>query len=144
MPTSNRKPKVAVSTETVLVVEDDVLVRIVICEYLRHCGYRVLEAETGMELEAVRRFRQPPLLEEGGDDPFQECLNLLRHAHDSPEQAHQCDHHADWKNGLRWTEENRLIQVAVLDCRGADASGYCGMFVDSDKRKRNVPDSRTR
>ena len=30
--------------ETVLVVEDEVLVRLVISEYLRDCGYRVIEA----------------------------------------------------------------------------------------------------
>ena len=30
--------------ETILVVEDEVLVRMVICEYLRDCGYRVIEA----------------------------------------------------------------------------------------------------
>jgi CheY-like chemotaxis protein len=29
---------------TILVVEDEVLVRMVICEYLRDCGYRVIEA----------------------------------------------------------------------------------------------------
>ena len=44
MATSISKPKVALLSETVLVVEGDVLARIVICEYLRHCGYRVIEA----------------------------------------------------------------------------------------------------
>jgi CheY-like chemotaxis protein len=44
MATSTSKPKVALFSETVLVVEGDVLARIVICEYLRHCGYRVIEA----------------------------------------------------------------------------------------------------
>jgi CheY-like chemotaxis protein len=38
--------------ETVLVVEDDVLVRLVIAGYLRECGYRVLEAANADE--AVR------------------------------------------------------------------------------------------
>lgn len=41
---TKRKPKIADDVETVLVVENDVLVRITICEYLRHCGYRVIEA----------------------------------------------------------------------------------------------------
>jgi CheY-like chemotaxis protein len=40
------------TTETVLVVEDDVLVRLVIAGYLRECGYRVLEAASADE--AVR------------------------------------------------------------------------------------------
>jgi CheY-like chemotaxis protein len=35
--------------ETVLVVEDDVLVRLVIAGYLRECGYRVLEAANADE-----------------------------------------------------------------------------------------------
>lgn len=37
------------SSETVLIVDGDVITRTVIAEYLRHCGYRVLEAGTGAE-----------------------------------------------------------------------------------------------
>ena len=33
-----------VRTDTVLVLDDDVLIRMPICQYLRDCGYRVLEA----------------------------------------------------------------------------------------------------
>jgi DNA-binding response OmpR family regulator len=57
MSTSARKPKVTAVTETVLVVEDDVLVRITICEYLRHCGYRVIEAVNADE--AMTLLREP-------------------------------------------------------------------------------------
>src|SRR5258708_6229034 len=32
------------NSETILVVEDDIFVRMVISEYLRNCGYRVIEA----------------------------------------------------------------------------------------------------
>jgi CheY-like chemotaxis protein len=39
--------------ETVLVVEDDVLVRLVIAGYLRDCGYRVIEAANGAEAMKV-------------------------------------------------------------------------------------------
>jgi CheY-like chemotaxis protein len=37
------------SPETILVVDDDVLVRLPISEYLRQCGYRVLEAANADE-----------------------------------------------------------------------------------------------
>jgi CheY-like chemotaxis protein len=39
--------------ETVLVVEDEVLIRMVICEYLRDCGYRVVEAANADEAMLV-------------------------------------------------------------------------------------------
>ena len=39
--------------KTVLVVEPDVLVRMVICEYLRDCGYRVIEGIGGADVWAV-------------------------------------------------------------------------------------------
>jgi DNA-binding NtrC family response regulator len=42
-----------VATETVLVVEDDVLIRSSIAEYLRHCGYRVLEAASADEAMVI-------------------------------------------------------------------------------------------
>ncbi|MBX3501343.1 MAG: response regulator [Alphaproteobacteria bacterium] len=40
---------------TILVVEDEVLVRLAVADYLRHCGYRVLEAKTGEEAQAILR-----------------------------------------------------------------------------------------
>jgi DNA-binding response OmpR family regulator len=39
--------------KTILVVEPDVLVRMVICEYLRDCGYRVIEGVGGADVWAV-------------------------------------------------------------------------------------------
>ncbi len=39
--------------ETILLVEDNVLVRIALSDYLRHCGYRVIEAATAHEALAV-------------------------------------------------------------------------------------------
>lgn len=42
--------------KTVLVVEDEVLIRWVIAEHLRDCGYRVIEAGTGDEaIDILRR-----------------------------------------------------------------------------------------
>ncbi|HYI90418.1 MAG TPA: response regulator [Beijerinckiaceae bacterium] len=50
---SNIKIPVRAETPTVLVVDDEVLVRIVIAEYLRDCGYRVLEAGSANDAIAV-------------------------------------------------------------------------------------------
>ncbi|HWO73418.1 MAG TPA: response regulator, partial [Dehalococcoidia bacterium] len=42
--------------KTVLVVEDEVLIRWVIAEHLRDCGYRVIEAGSGDEaIDVLRR-----------------------------------------------------------------------------------------
>ena len=49
----------ATVSETVLVVDDEVLVRMVLAEYLRHCGYRVIEAVAAHEAIAV--LEQPDL-----------------------------------------------------------------------------------
>ena len=38
---------------TVLVVEDEVLIRLATAEYLRECGYRVVEVASGDEAQAV-------------------------------------------------------------------------------------------
>ena len=40
---------------TVLVVEDEVLVRMAVADHLRHHGYRVLEGKTGEEAQAILR-----------------------------------------------------------------------------------------
>ena len=42
---STTKPR---RLHTVLVLEDDVLIRMPICQYLRDCGYCVLEAANGL------------------------------------------------------------------------------------------------
>jgi DNA-binding NtrC family response regulator len=39
--------------ETILVVEDEVLIRLPLAEYLRDCGYRVFEASNVAEAKAV-------------------------------------------------------------------------------------------
>ncbi|WP_274424737.1 response regulator [Chelativorans sp. YIM 93263] len=45
------------AAETILVVDGDVITRTVIAEYLRHCGYRVVEAGTGTE--AMQALQHP-------------------------------------------------------------------------------------
>jgi CheY-like chemotaxis protein len=48
----NDKPPPVVP-DTVLVAESDVMVRLGLAEYLRHCGYRVIEAASADEAMAV-------------------------------------------------------------------------------------------
>jgi DNA-binding NtrC family response regulator len=45
----------AANLETVIVVDGDVLIRLAISEYLRHCGYRVLEAVSADEAITILR-----------------------------------------------------------------------------------------
>ena len=40
---------VAGSSETLLVVEDEILIRLAICSYLRECGFKVIEAANADE-----------------------------------------------------------------------------------------------
>jgi CheY-like chemotaxis protein len=49
METSQERPQI------VLVVEDEVLVRMVISDYLRNCGYRVIEATSADEAMMILR-----------------------------------------------------------------------------------------
>lgn len=44
---------------TILVVEDEFLVRLGVTEYLRDRGYRVVEARTGEEAQAILRAGEP-------------------------------------------------------------------------------------
>jgi DNA-binding NtrC family response regulator len=46
---------------TILVVEDEVLIRLVIAEYLRDCGYRVFEAAHADEALLVLRQSERPI-----------------------------------------------------------------------------------
>ncbi len=53
-PTENKRSQV---TETVLVVEVEVLIRLSISQYLRDCGYRVIEAANAEEAILVLQDR---------------------------------------------------------------------------------------
>jgi CheY-like chemotaxis protein len=48
-----KTPESSPSPATVLVVEDEVLLRLIISEYLRDCGYRVVEAANADEAVLV-------------------------------------------------------------------------------------------
>jgi DNA-binding NtrC family response regulator len=47
--------------ETILVVEDDILVRMPIAHYLRDCGYRVIEAANADEATTVLLHQETPI-----------------------------------------------------------------------------------
>ena len=47
--------------ETILVVEDEILIRMVICDYLRDCGYRIFEA--GTTDEAIQVLHAEPRID---------------------------------------------------------------------------------
>jgi CheY-like chemotaxis protein len=49
----NLTPQPDLPSQAVLVVEDEVLVRLVIADYLRECGYRVYEAVSASEAVAM-------------------------------------------------------------------------------------------
>jgi CheY-like chemotaxis protein len=56
MKTAEDDDVTAAPTETVLVVDDEVLVRMVIAAYLRDCGYRVIEAaDTNEAMQALEQ-----------------------------------------------------------------------------------------
>jgi CheY-like chemotaxis protein len=48
-------------SQTILVVEDEVLIRLVIAEYLRECGYKVYEAAHADEALAVLQSPDVPI-----------------------------------------------------------------------------------
>ena len=50
------------SVATILVVEDDVLIRLALADYLRDCGYRVFEAISVAEAKAVLNADTPVAL----------------------------------------------------------------------------------
>jgi len=44
---------------TILVVEDEVLIRLAVSDFLRECGYRVVESSTGEEAQRVFQSGEP-------------------------------------------------------------------------------------
>lgn len=49
------------SSETILIVEDDVLVRTALADYLRKCGYRIIQASNEEEARIVLGERDIPV-----------------------------------------------------------------------------------
>jgi CheY-like chemotaxis protein len=92
--------------QTVLLVDHEVLVRLVIDDYLRECGYRVIEADRAEE--ALLVLQQPDIR-----------VDVLLSDVELPGQM-------DGFGLAKWTRENRR-DVAVLlagsTTRAADAAG---------------------
>jgi DNA-binding NtrC family response regulator len=47
------------TASTILVIEDEILIRLAVCDYLRQCGYRVIEGSTGEEAQRVFLAGEP-------------------------------------------------------------------------------------
>jgi CheY-like chemotaxis protein len=58
---TDKEQAFAASRATVLVVEDEVLLRLIIAEYLRDCGYKVIEAADADEAVVVLKQAQLPI-----------------------------------------------------------------------------------
>jgi CheY-like chemotaxis protein len=53
MPSENPKAQASSPSKTVLVVDSEIIVRMTLSEYLRHCGYTAIEAASGEEALTV-------------------------------------------------------------------------------------------
>jgi two-component system cell cycle sensor histidine kinase/response regulator CckA len=60
-PAEMREPTIAAGTETVLLVEDEATLRMLVSEVLQDCGYTILEAQDGMEALRVSEEYQGPI-----------------------------------------------------------------------------------
>ena len=58
MTSSDSRSESTAAAETVLVVQDEVLIRMVISEYLRDCGYKVIEAANADEAILVLQHKE--------------------------------------------------------------------------------------
>ena len=47
------------TASTILVIEDEILIRLAVCDCLRHCGYRVIEGSSGDEAQRVLLAGEP-------------------------------------------------------------------------------------
>lgn len=89
------------SPETILVVEDEILIQMCVADYLRDCGYRVLEANT--VTEAIDVMQAEP----GIDIVFSDV------------------HMPGGRDGFdlsRWTTANRPQVKVILTSGGANAA----------------------
>ncbi|MFC5085869.1 response regulator [Microvirga arabica] len=102
---TNLTPQSDTPAPTILVVEDEVLVRLVIADYLRECGYKVYEAvNAGEALEVLQSSRVPI------DVVFSDV---------------QMPGEIDGFGLARWVRANKP-GVQVILTSGVERSGHCG------------------
>jgi len=95
----------------ILIVEDEVLIRLVIADYLRHCGYRVVEAASAEEAKLV--------LEEGDLD-----VELVLSDVEMPGSM-------DGFGLARWVRENRPGIDVILAGTPSRAAAAAGSLCDA-------------
>jgi CheY-like chemotaxis protein len=99
---SERASDVPAGAESILVVDNEVLVRMVIAQYLRDCGYRVIEAATTDEAVAV--LKHPNL-----------AVDVVFSDADTPGEM-------DAFGLAKWVRENKPGMHIILTANAARAS----------------------
>jgi DNA-binding response OmpR family regulator len=94
---------------TVLVVDDEEIVRDVVIRYLKHDGHRTLEAATGGEALELLEREQPSLV----------VLDVMLPGHDGLEIC-------------RWIRERSDVPIIMLTARGEEADRIVGLELGAD------------
>jgi DNA-binding response OmpR family regulator len=94
---------------TVLVVDDEPIVREVVCSYLEREGYRTLEAGDGVEARGLLERDQPALV----------VLDLMLPGTDGLELC-------------RWIRSRSTVPVIMLTARGEEADRIVGLELGAD------------
>jgi DNA-binding response OmpR family regulator len=97
------------SVPTVLVVDDEPIVREVVCSYLQREGYRTLEAADGERARALIAAAEPSLV----------VLDLMLPGTDGLELC-------------RWIRANSELPVIMLTARGDEADRIVGLELGAD------------
>jgi len=108
-----REPRVARSTSntelTVLVIDDEPIVREVVARYLRREGYLTLEAGDGLEARALVEQNEPALI----------VLDVMLPGIDGLELC-------------RWIRERSATPIIMLTARGGEADRIVGLDLGAD------------
>jgi DNA-binding response OmpR family regulator len=94
---------------TVLVVDDEQIVREVVCTYLEREGYRVLQADDGVSARAMLEQGEPSLV----------VLDLMLPGTDGLELC-------------RWIRSTSALPVIMLTARGEEADRIVGLELGAD------------